>query len=90
LPPVIGVEAWAAQWARRNGCDGGPSQQSAIGTVEPLFWQGCVAPVELYRITRGGHTWPGGFQDDPAMTTHDISANDVIWDFFTRFALGGS
>jgi polyhydroxybutyrate depolymerase len=90
LPPVIGVEAWAANWAKSDGCIGGSAQQPSIGEVEPLFWQGCAAPVELYRITLGGHAWPGSPNDDPQMTTHDLSANDVIWDFVARFALPGS
>ena len=90
LPAVIGVEAWAADWAKRNGCHSGPAKQPSIGEVEPLFWQGCAAPVELYRITGGGHAWPGSPNDDPQMTTHDLSANDVIWDFFAHFALPNS
>ncbi len=85
--PVIGVEAWAAGWAKRNGCNGEPEPQPAIGDVEPLAWKGCAAPVELYRILHGGHTWPGSPIDDPALTTHDISADDVIWEFFARQAL---
>jgi len=83
-PPVIAVQAWAADWARRNGCSGEPEVQPAIGEVEPLVWKGCTAPVELYRIPHGGHTWPGSAIDDPALTTQDISANDIIWGFFAR------
>ncbi len=85
--PVIAAEAWAAGWATRNGCSGGPEPQPAIGAVEPLAWKGCAAPVQLYRIPSGGHTWPGSPIDDPALTTHDISASDVIWEFFARQAL---
>ncbi|MFN9993139.1 MAG: hypothetical protein ACK54H_07320, partial [Phycisphaerales bacterium] len=38
----------------------------------------------LYEIIGGGHTWPGteapvGFI---GRTTKDISANDVMWEFF--------
>ncbi|HEX3659620.1 MAG TPA: PHB depolymerase family esterase [Pirellulales bacterium] len=42
--------------------------------------------VVLYTIENGGHTWPGrnpGFQF-LGKSTQDISANDLIWDFFQR------
>lgn len=42
--------------------------------------------VVLYTIYNGGHTWPDGLQYLPeslvGRTTHDINANNVIWDFF--------
>ncbi len=42
--------------------------------------------VVLYKIKRGGHTWPGGYQYLPkiiiGMTCRDINANTVIWEFF--------
>lgn len=42
--------------------------------------------VVLYIIDGGGHTWPGR---DPRVrflgkSTRDVSANDLIWDFFQR------
>ncbi len=45
--------------------------------------------VILVEITGGGHTWPGqaplvGFI---GRSTQDISANDLIWDFFQKHAL---
>jgi polyhydroxybutyrate depolymerase len=47
------------------------------------------AEVILYLIEGGGHTWPGakmavGFLGN---TTHNLSANDVIWEFFTKHEL---
>jgi polyhydroxybutyrate depolymerase len=86
FPPVIGAEAWAAGWAQRNGCDGDPVEQPAIGKVVPIFWDSCHAPVRLYRITDGGHTWPGSHWDEP-LTNRDISATKLIWDFFSQFSL---
>ena len=85
-PPVVGVEAWAAGWASRNHCDPYPREQQAIGKVVPLVWQHCTAPVELYRVTDGGHAWPGSSWPDP-QTNRDISATDVIWQFFSAQAL---
>lgn len=47
------------------------------------------APIHLYRIEGGGHTWPGRIPQleklGPSTTT--ISANDLIWDFFSQHKL---
>ena len=45
--------------------------------------------VVLYVIEGGGHTWPGR---EPLLrflgkSTRDISANDLIWDFFQKHPL---
>ncbi len=47
------------------------------------------AVVELDKIEGGGHTWPGGPVPFPALgtTTLDISANDLIWEFFEQHPL---
>lgn len=43
--------------------------------------------VALYKIKRGGHTWPSGYQYLPKIiigrTCRDINANAVIWEFFS-------
>ncbi len=40
----------------------------------------------LYTIEGGGHTWPGREPPIPFLgkSTRDISANDLIWDFFQK------
>jgi polyhydroxybutyrate depolymerase len=40
--------------------------------------------VVLYKIVGGGHTWPGqsGMHRLLGRTTHEISANDIMWKFF--------
>jgi polyhydroxybutyrate depolymerase len=47
------------------------------------------AEVVLYTISGGGHTWPGRTSTFQFLgpTTLDISANDLMWDFFTRHRL---
>jgi len=42
------------------------------------------AEVVLYVIDGGGHTWPGRIFPVPFLgnTTRDISANDLMWEFF--------
>jgi polyhydroxybutyrate depolymerase len=52
-------EEWGADWARRNGCTGKPTVTQYKPTVEQLAYQGCRAPVILYRVHHNGHTWPG-------------------------------
>ena len=47
------------------------------------------AEVVLYVIKAGGHTWPG--QQPPVgflgKSTKNISANDLIWEFFRKHPL---
>ena len=47
-------------------------------------WNGCVAPVVLYRVEGGGHTWPGAV-GVPRLgyTTHQLSASAEMWKFFS-------
>lgn len=45
------------------------------------------AEIVVYAIEGGGHTWPGSPHPQLEFlgkTTLDISANDLIWDFFVR------
>ena len=48
-----------ADWAKRNGCEAKPAEQQYKKTVEAITYQGCHAPVVLYRVHHNGHTWPG-------------------------------
>ena len=47
------------------------------------------AEVVLYTIHNGGHTWPG--KQPPVRfigrSTREVSANDMIWEFFKRHRL---
>jgi len=81
--PVTGVEAWMAAWAVADGCAPDPRVASVSAEVDSLTWQDCAAPVVLYRVLGGGHTWPGGV-NDPAggASTDDISATELMWSFF--------
>ncbi len=79
-----------SDWAAHNGC-GGTRQESQIGTEVRLVQYGSCANgavVELYAVDGGGHTWPGSF-DVPSLgyTTHQISATDLIWSFFSNYTL---
>lgn len=77
-----------ARWAERNDCDPEPTE-TTIATDVTLIEYNCPgAPVQLYRITDGGHTWPGSafsvqIGSVVGPTTMSISANEVMWEFFT-------
>jgi len=44
--------------------------------------------VEHYKITGGDHSWPGSVFHVPG-TNYDIDASIEIWNFFTRYDIGG-
>ena len=81
-------------WKIHNGCTVTqsivlPDISSTDGsTVERTNHSGCNggAEVVLLRIDGGGHTWPGGWQYLGAQfigpTNRDISATELIWEFF--------
>ena len=50
------------------------------------------ADVQLYRITDGGHTWPGSafsqnIESIVGRTTMTIDANEIMWAFFQQHPL---
>jgi polyhydroxybutyrate depolymerase len=56
--------------------------------VTRLIYRGCRDGVEvvIYRVERGGHTWPGSGLRLPAeqfgATTEELDATGMIGDFF--------
>jgi polyhydroxybutyrate depolymerase len=81
--PVTGVEAWMGAWAAADGCAPDPVVASVSAEVDSLTWQGCAAPVVLYRVLGGGHTWPGGVNDPSfGFSTDDVSATELMWSVF--------
>jgi len=87
------VDETVQTWARINGCPDPPAIEVLPRGAEDLEVRRAVygpgidgAEVVLYTIEGGGHTWPGRA---PRLfflgeTTKNLSANDVIWDFFLR------
>ncbi|MCB0209177.1 MAG: prolyl oligopeptidase family serine peptidase [Anaerolineae bacterium] len=80
---LLPVPDWAAAWATRNGCEATPSTTFHQGEVTGQTWSHCQAnaDVVLYTIQGRGHSWPGSSMP-PDITTQDINATDVIWEFF--------
>ncbi len=90
---VISTDDTMKFWATNNGCTGNPSEE-ALPDIDPTdstrvykrTYPACTAPLVLYRIEDGGHTWPGGSQYLPKRiigpVNRDIDATQLIWDFF--------
>ena len=89
-PKMASVQAYLNVWLTNNRCDGTNSIFFQQGDVTGIQWTHCAddTVVVHYRISDGGHTWPGG-RPDPNLgyTTDIIDANVVIWNFFSQFKL---
>ncbi len=90
----LSVEETIRVWAKNNGCPetplvAEPQNLEDDGTSVRRSWYGPGkegSEVILYTIEGGGHTWPGR---DPRVrflgkSTREISANDLMWDFFQK------
>lgn len=88
--PFPDIPAWTAAWARRNHCAPTPIDAQVSADVTHRAFTGCDAPVELYTILGGGHTWPGGGALPEwfvGRTTRSIDASAVMWEFFQKVKL---
>ena len=91
-PPV---EETLARWAKANHCTGGPEiKETRIGydadagiAATLLVWPGCSAPLEHWKLTGSGHTWPGGQPKYLVRLlgrgTELVDANVEMWTFFS-------
>ncbi len=77
-----------AAWAKRNDCTSKTREETVATDVTMSFF---VCPrgqdTVLYRVTDGGHTWPGSafsqaVESVVGHTTMNIDANAIMWDFF--------
>lgn len=86
------IPEFTAKWARRNGCAAAAVESAVAADVTRLEYPGCAAnaPVILYRIEQGGHTWPGGTELPQWLvgpTSHGIDASRAMWEFFREHPL---
>lgn len=89
--PIPETIAW---WVRANRCAPQPHitrrPDCEIHTYQPPPGE-AGAPVVLYVLPEGGHTWPGGvdvtwrFNTGPLIET--VDASTLMWEFFRRHAL---
>ncbi|HOX95710.1 MAG TPA: hypothetical protein PKV09_13055, partial [Syntrophales bacterium] len=80
------VKETVAFWLKFIGCR--PQALTSVkGHVQMERYSGCREGTEvvLYTIRGEGHSWPGGRRWAPwaAVPTREISATDLIWEFFT-------
>jgi polyhydroxybutyrate depolymerase len=88
------VEDTVRLWVELNGCPPEPQVTSIADSADDgttvtrrVYGPGQDgAEVVLLTITGGGHTWPGRQTIVPLIgaSTMNISANDLIWDFFLK------
>jgi len=77
-------------WAAHNGCTSGRSESVVSPEVNLVTYTNCDegADVLLYVVGGGGHTWPGAISvPGLGYTTQDISATDLMWEFFQQHPL---
>ncbi len=89
------VPAITAAWARRNGCASRPTDDVVAAGVTRIAY---ACPhgndVQLYRVTGGGHAWPGSAMSREiasvvGYTTMAINADQIMWAFFAAHPLRG-
>ena len=78
------VNDYLNAWLTRDKCSDTHDTFFQQGDVTAIEWTHCASHVSVvhYRISDGGHTWPG-----TPNTTHVIDANVVLWQFFSKYAV---
>jgi polyhydroxybutyrate depolymerase len=91
---VVGIPDTIELFRTHNGCAESPTLHAlpdldtGDGTrVTKKTYTGCGGRLQLYQVDGGGHTWPGGTpgfvqRQVTGASTKDVSANDVLVDFF--------
>jgi len=93
-PDFYSVDHSIRAWVKTNGCAQEPKVERLPDTADDGMrstrktWSGGKegSEVVLIEIENGGHTWPGR---EPLVailgkSTRDLSANDLMWEFFQR------
>ena len=98
--PYDRAESAADYWVEFDNCSAPPVTEflpnldlSDGTTVDEYIYPNGSENSEftLYKINGGGHTWPGSESNTlPGVTTHDINASEIIWDFFKKHTLNGA
>ena len=81
-----GLDTAVQEWADLNQC-AETGTEMISEHVERTAHQDCAQNAEVvsYKVSDGGHTWPGTSADLSALgtTTQEISASELMWEFFT-------
>lgn len=94
---LVSVDSVISYWVHNNNCNTIP-EVSAVpnvdttdnSTVTHYIYHGSNSDnvVEYYKITGGGHTWPGAPKSSSSeVTNQDINASKEIWRFFNSYQL---
>ena len=99
LGKVMSMAEMIQFWTSRNSCSPMPatlalpdnSPQDGTQVFRSTYRSTKKAPVHVFQIEGGGHTWPGGYQYLPAFligkTSRDFDAGEAIWEFFRHHHL---
>lgn len=84
------------QFAESNGCSDEPVIEPLTDNVTAYDYESCDVEMTFYEIAGAGHTWPGSATSlavseivGLGVTTPDINASVVSWEFFSRHSLEG-
>ncbi len=84
------VQTYLNVWLTHNKCDDTNKVFFQQDDVTGIEWTNCTANTIVihYRVSDGGHTWPGASANDYlGFTTHAIDANLVMWNFFSQYSV---
>lgn len=94
------VEEVTLFWANQNNCNTVPAITAVPNTdtgdgatAERYLYAGGVEghTVELFKVTGGGHTWPGQYvATSNGNTCMDFDASIEIWRFFSQYRISGT
>lgn len=95
----LSVDGTVNYWINLLGCtttaiqtDLPNTNLTDLSTMTTYRYNNCPGGNEvlLYKVTNGGHTWPGAAIDIPGVVTNrDIDASLEIWKFFEKYTLAG-
>jgi len=86
---MASVQTYLNFWVAHDQCKPSSKVIFQKGDVTALEWSQCAngAIIQHYRISDGGHVWPGS---NPTLgigyNSHTIDASVVIWNFFSQFS----
>jgi polyhydroxybutyrate depolymerase len=86
---MAAVQTYLNFWLARDKCKPANRVIFQQADVTGLEWPNCAngSVIQQYRISDGGHTWPGS---NPTLgigyNSHVIDASAVIWNFFSQFS----
>lgn len=96
IPILYAISDTLAFWSSYIGCGTDiaskkllPKSENPTTNVQWLNFEGCPegSALELYAVSKGGHTWPGRPGTMPealaGVTSTELEATEAIWTFFS-------